>query len=616
MVISAFLALPPMAAQAHAVLLFTTPAADGAVPSSPASLSLVFSEPVSPAAEPLVLVGERGDQARVAQPRMSGGGRAMTARVLTNLAPQLYTVTWTVTSSDGDAMTGRFTFAVGAHAPPASLAAGSPSVGWTTIARWLLFTCYAIALGALAGRRLARRQAPELTLPRPFAFQACLAGLAAALGLALSVAGGGNPFSGLSDPLRLADSQPGLIAAAEAGAFALAAICLLVRRHGLATAALLVFALAEGVRAHPNQQVAGIGAALTVVHLVAAALWVGGLLYVIRVGVAWRADPPAVRRVLGAYARSALWLFLAVASTGLISALVLVPMQDVLTTDYGLWLLAKLALVAMAVACALLARRRIATPPYPARAARVELGVLAGILAVTSILLALPTPRSAGEPLPFPPPATGPQVPVGGRAGQVGVYGTASAGQLVLRLSVASLGDGDPPEFEPTATVLGPGSPARRLALRGCGRNCFVAPVTWRPGINTVTLRVTDDSKTALTVAWPVTPDPARLRRLVEVMAAVPEFVLHEQVTSDTRRPPGIDTRLDMTGKRLLDSDPYGSGTATITAWLPDSSTLLLGYPSERVAVRLTLDRTGRIARETLVGPNHLITRTFIYPDV
>ncbi|MEU2222719.1 hypothetical protein [Streptomyces sp. NPDC018347] len=92
----------------------------------------------------------------------------------------------------------------------------------------------------------------------------------------------------------------------------------------------------------------------------------------------------------------------------------------------------------------------------------------------------------------------------------------------------------------------------------------------------------------------------------------------HEQVASDTARTAIPPTRLELTGDRFVDSEPYARGKATQTSTFTDAEShtvLALGYPGERLALELTLDDHNRVVRETLVAPNHLIHRSFTYPD-
>ena len=103
-------------------------------------------------------------------------------------------------------------------------------------------------------------------------------------------------------------------------------------------------------------------------------------------------------------------------------------------------------------------------------------------------------------------------------------------------------------------------------------------------------------------------------------MSAIPELALYERVTSDTNSGLGQEVRLQLSGPELLDSDPYGSGVAPTVVvlgrnQLTGETEMALAYPGEGTYVRLTLDHHGRIARETLAAPNHLTTRTIVYPE-
>jgi copper transport protein len=266
----------------------------------------------------------------------------------------------------------------------------------TAVLRWLSFTGLAVALGGVAARGLARRHAgpggaqasldAPAPLPGPWALRASLLGLAACAGLALQAH---------RDLLHAAAGVTDLI---ELVSFALAAAAARLRRPGLSTIPLCVVIGAEGFRAHPERVIPVGGALLTWAHLVPAALWAGMLCYVVRAAIAWRQDPAAVRRLVGLYARAAGWLFGAVVVTGVTSALVLVPVNDLLTTTYGRVLIIKAVLVAIAAGLALRGRRWLRRDPAPgagpARATRFEACTLLAVLAVTALLTALSPPRS------------------------------------------------------------------------------------------------------------------------------------------------------------------------------------------------------------------------------
>ncbi|EDY50273.1 hypothetical protein SSCG_03301 [Streptomyces clavuligerus] len=151
---------------------------------------------------------------------------------------------------------------------------------------------------------------------------------------------------------------------------------------------------AEEHRSHPEQYTPLIGAALTLVHLPASALWTGGLLYALRVMALRRADRRAALDVLGRYARFALWPLVLLALTGTASALRKLPPDVVLDSAYGRLLLLKLALVAAVCALALTARHRMRRGRLDAQLpARVELALLAVVTVVSAVLTVVPDPH-------------------------------------------------------------------------------------------------------------------------------------------------------------------------------------------------------------------------------
>lgn len=282
----------------------------------------------------------------------------------------------------------------------------SPGVWVLAALRWLLFAGLSGALGGLAGRGLSRQYKGDTPgpLPMPWALRSSLLGLAAAVGLVVVAAGGGSLAAGLLHPSvhRLSSATPGVIAMAEVAAFAAAAALLRLRQAGLSVLPLLAVVAAEGVRAHPEGVIPVGGALLTYAHLLPAAMWTGMLLYVLRTAIAWRADPSAMTGLVRLYGNAAAWLFVIVVGTGLVSALVLVPLGALLTTAYGVVVIIKAVLVAIIAVLAITGRvwlrRRPAAGTGPSRATRVECGVLVAVLAVTGLLTALTPPATTVSP--------------------------------------------------------------------------------------------------------------------------------------------------------------------------------------------------------------------------
>ncbi|MFD4377408.1 CopD family protein [Streptomyces sp. NPDC058486] len=255
-----------------------------------------------------------------------------------------------------------------------------PAAGATTALRILLLAGLAVAAGELAGTRLAA-QGP---LPRSLAAPGALLAAAASAGLLLLLAA----VSGLSLPV-VYGLREGRLLLVTANACLLAAVCAASRRPGLAALPVAAAIVAEALRAHPETAGFGFGTGLTVVHLTAASLWTGTLLYVLRV-LRLRGGG---REVFLRYARMAACVYAALAVTGTVSTLRRLPLDTVLTTAYGRVLLVKLALFGGASLLALVARSRLMSGIDARPPARVELAVLAVIVALSALLTVVPDPH-------------------------------------------------------------------------------------------------------------------------------------------------------------------------------------------------------------------------------
>ena len=116
-------------------------------------------------------------------------------------------------------------------------------------------------------------------------------------------------------------------------------------------------------------------------HALTAGIWVGGLVALAVLGR--DVHPLALRR----FSTLAMGSVLALVATGTLNSLAQIkdPL-DLLLTRYGLILLLKLGLVALALAGAAVSRRRLREGGVPLLSVRYEAGVTAGVLAVTAVL--------------------------------------------------------------------------------------------------------------------------------------------------------------------------------------------------------------------------------------
>ncbi len=614
-------------AAAHPTLLTTVPAAGYTGDGPVRQAVLAFDEPVTATADAISVTTASGHHEPTGPLQRQAGGRQL---VLPLVAPQTagqFRVHWQVTAQDGDVVDGTFAFGIGAPSPATPGSGDAGSLGGTAALRWLLFAALAVAAGGLVGERLVAGRAgpadgPVLLAPLR---SAAAAGMVAAVGLTGLVAHSAGGWSAIPH-LRALE-----LTAAEAAAFALTlALAAVSRLRRFAIGPLAVVVLAEGLRAHPEAYQPGWGAALTVVHLAAAAVWVGALIHVVRAAHRFRRQnlPGRGRELVRAYARCALVLFLLVISTGTIaSLLVLRTPTDLVTTGYGQVLAGKLVLVAVISVLALIGRSRVrrkasAATPELGRATRFERSVLVAVLGVTALLVSLPAPQPVATALTLPPPPVGPTTGFGTLLGQISLGATASAGQLQLQLSTPGGDPGEPGTADPhvAVTLDAPGGRRVGVPLRRCGSGCFLAGAPWRNGTDQVSVTASaagwHGGTGSFSVSWPPVDASGRLHSVVAALRATGAVVLTEADTSDTTGPTYV-AQLHLTGDRFLDSEPYGNGGAPIVTALPPqagAARLAVAYPVNGVYLTLTLDRHNRPVSEVEATPNHLITRTFRYP--
>jgi copper transport protein len=613
-------------ASAHPTLLFTDPATDTAVPDTPPVITLVFNEAVTASPRALTLLDSDGHTMALGTTTTARDNHVLTATPVRRLDPGTYLVRWQATGSDGDQVEEEFRFAVGT-AITGSGTTGAQAIAWGDAAlRWLLFAGLVVALGGVIGERVTASALAEnsrLSRLRSWVPPGTLVGLAGATGLAILLVvdtGSAN---------TLWQGRIGRLLAVEVFGLAVAFGLSIVRsgRWRLwAVVPLAVVVVAEGWRSHANVTAPGWGALLTGVHLAAVAVWVGALVHVARAVLAWRAERPAMRWVLVGYVRLAAWMFALVVTTGITSALLLVPLTVLLTTTYGQVLLIKLAVVALAAGLALAARLALRRRDRLDRVrvlTRIESTVLIGVLGLSAVLVSTP-PATSQQP--GPPPPHGPVVQVGTLAGQVGVTAQASDGQLVVRLTTPRRGDYYAPQGVQDFTLSGQLTAGRQesmpLTFDGCGDGCFVSTMDWKQGDNVLSLRAGASTwrggTVSLLVPWPVTPGTADLARAVQALRAVDHLTVYETVTSDTTTALPEPAQLELTGQFFVSQEPYAAGSAPTAARISRDDQpirLALGYPAAATTVALTLDARGRISEETLTDDTHLIHRRFVYPD-
>jgi copper transport protein len=413
-VVVGWLAAPPAAA--HALVVATNPAAGAVLSRPPAELRVVFSEPVRPLGQGLTLRGGRGP-VRLGPVGHPPDHPDVLAAAVPRLGDGTYTAVWRIVSvDDGHVEAGSFAFAVGrggrigpaSPEPPQLPPPGQAAARWVAVTGVLTLAGLVLSALVLWGR--AGRIGPDEPAYGRLALAA--AGVAA-VGLVgeLVVDAGTATGRGLLGGL-LPTAIGSFVAASPAAAarlgipLALVLVAVLLvrpqvrggRRPGtaaVAPAAGAVAALVLGAHA-TGLQPRWWFLLLETAHLLAVAVWVGGLVALVSLGR--RMTTATVRR----FSALALRAVAVIAATGALEALGEVPGRAGLTqTDYGRALLVKLGLAAGVLFLAAVARFGLlprAHQEHPPRRLRRLVGVeAAGALAVVLVAAVLANTVPAGE---------------------------------------------------------------------------------------------------------------------------------------------------------------------------------------------------------------------------
>jgi copper transport protein len=362
--LGAALALPA-AAFGHTSLSSAFPETQSTVGTPPTEIRLRFNQPVTITWRAIQVLAPDGTLLS-GTAKTAEGGRVVVAPLSRLAKGSAYTVRWRATGSDGHSPSGVFTFGVGVKAPPPTEAVGARGTTWKDdLARWLLFASLALLIGPLVLRLVVLRGPVPARLERRFHLLTNLAALSVInVGIAAFVVRASNALQLPFNDLLYGDLQPfaektrfgvaflvmtvgfGVVAGLLMLAWVFDLSALRLWALGLA----LVFASGLSLSGHQASEPDStwISRFADWLHLVAASVWVGGL--VTLAFLVWPAAPALRARAFLGFSRIAVGLVGAMVLAGAYLALVRLPeLADLWETDYGRMLLVKLAIVSVAL---------------------------------------------------------------------------------------------------------------------------------------------------------------------------------------------------------------------------------------------------------------------------
>jgi len=541
---AAFLAVAAAAppAWAHARVVSTTPGDGAVLASAPTHVTIRFDDTVRVLGGTTV-VGN-SDKRPVTAGKPTARGRVVTIP-LRKLRDGDYTVRWSVLSNDGHTVDGVFAFAVGAgRAPPtAALKAEGTNLTRNVISRWLFFTGLLVAVGVALFVPLAWRpalRAADAELDERALWPLAFAGFFLAFLGASSLIPHHDPGT---TRFGVAYEVGGIVAVVGA---TLSAVAVVERRLGrgvfVCALALLPIPSVAGHALDRGQWPRPLNVAADILHVGAAAVWIGGLL-ALAIGL------PRAARKLSAEQRArftaalvprlsaiALVSIAVIAVTGLIRALSeLSAVSQLWSSGYGRALVVKTGLLALLISLGWINRSRL-VPKLRLDALRrnvaVELVLLAGLVIAVAFLTDLAPGRQlahavagpqAPQPIADPPP---------GATVLAGESGDRAVGLAIM------------PGGRVQATVLGPddnGADGLSVAFRAggrtfgataCGPGCYRAD--GRIDASRVTVLL-GSSPVAFAIPGRTHPASRLVAQARRAFAGLRSLVIHERLASSPR---------------------------------------------------------------------------------
>lgn len=355
-------------ASAHAVLTGSEPSAGMVLKTAPKWVTVSFTESVALAEDSVRVLDPNSRPVTAGDPEHADG-KADTARVPLpgDLQEGTYTVSWRVLSEDSHAVSGAFTFSVGAPSQTRAEVAAEPAVDPAVdtlygIGRYVAYGGLALLIGSAVFVLVCRPGATAVRVVRgPLAagWWALALSTVALLLIRGPYASGDGP-AGVFDPRLLrstVDSRPGIALLVRLALLLLVALLLRrgrsewkAGRDTVAAGVALCLGLA-GTWAAAEHASAGIQVPVAMVsavlHLLAMSVWLGGLTALLVALFRAPADDPLPPAAVARFSRLALASVAVLAATGVYQSWRGLGSWEAFTTPYGRTLALKIAAVAL-----------------------------------------------------------------------------------------------------------------------------------------------------------------------------------------------------------------------------------------------------------------------------
>ncbi len=378
----------------HATLLSTVPPANSRLEQAPPRVELHFNEGIEEIFNGVSVLNRNGLPVHSGQAALSRNRQELSVALKDNLPSGIYTVSWRATSSDGHQIGGNFGFSVGEEFQASGMVTGPsderenwPSVSMA-LTRWLYFLTLMMFVGGFTFGSLILVPVirhPELEIPaevltalrkpflRFFLWSWVVLLVTALLNLLFKAAAmADTPLLGAANgdilTAVISSSQYGRMWALGMVVTLVAGIVFWLYRSiwtapqdisksalllylGSALGAVLLFSVSNSGHAAAVTEWKAVALGSDVLHLMATAIWVGGLIYLVLLLRSLSAAEPPLRaqllgKVIPRFSRMAQFCVLTIVLTGAYTTWIHMPSWSAfVTTWYGWTLLTKIFLV-------------------------------------------------------------------------------------------------------------------------------------------------------------------------------------------------------------------------------------------------------------------------------
>jgi copper transport protein len=373
----------PAGAAAHANLVRSIPADRAVLAQAPARVVVRFDDEVRIAPGNAAV---RNGDGSILGGKPAAHGKTLVLPLRARLGNGDYSVRWSVVSNDGHIVQGVLAFGVGlGRAPPVPALRPTVEVGFGTVfSRWVFFTGLLVASGLALFDLLVWRPLVKSGLRTGWIAIGLAAMFVSAHGLVHASHGGAATRFGLTIDIASAIAATGAAAAAIAVSDRSAAPFALVL-----SVALLPVPTVAGHALDPGRS--WIEVPIDLLHVVAAAVWIGGLFALAFVAPREGVPPEVLGAAARRFSKLALTSVLVLALTGGARALAeLSAVSQLWTTGYGRAILVKTGLFAVLLGLGSVSRSRVAAGVERLRAlVLAELVLLLGVVVAVAVLTSL-----------------------------------------------------------------------------------------------------------------------------------------------------------------------------------------------------------------------------------